>query len=300
MVKTIFVKKLISDDDIEDLLSFHVGSDYFETVIKEDVDVIIEETGEYLLRFRKKVIDESLCKQAYDNLLKFARRRTTLRGMASGTQGKKTAKTNNPVRSNIIGYFDKNSPFNKLIYKRAGVPQPKCRETSFTGNQKAQWELVIPYLKEIDRNYKELFPIEHERQRIACQSTKFKIEDTAFSTITINLNYQTSIHTDKGDYKGGFGNLCVIEEGEYQGGFTGFPQYGVAVDVRSGDFLGMNVHIPHCNTPIIGEGNRMSFVSYLRQGIVDKCKNEEIFTTEMFNDLKELPYVKKKKGEFYK
>ena len=147
MVKTIFVKKLISDDDIEDLLSFHVGSDYFETVIKEDVDVIIEETGEYLLRFRKKVIDESLCKQAYDNLLKFARRRTTLRGMASGTQGKKTAKTNNPVRSNIIGYFDKNSPFNKLIYKRAGVPQPKCRETSFTGNQKAQWELVIPYLK---------------------------------------------------------------------------------------------------------------------------------------------------------
>ena len=32
-----------------------------------------------------------------------------------------------------------------------------------------------------------------------------------------------------------------LEEGKYKGGYTGFPQYGVCVDVRHGDFLGMDV-----------------------------------------------------------
>ena len=301
MVKVIYVKQIISDEDMNDFMGMTVGETFFETVIKEDCDVIIEETGKYLLRFRKKVIPEDICKTAYKNLIKFANKKSTLRGMAGGgTKGKMTSKFNTPVRSNIIGYFDKLSPFNKLIFKRAGVPRPQCRETSFTGNQKEKWNLVIPYLKEIDRNYKELFPEEHEKQRVACQSTNFKIDNTAFSTITINLNFQTSIHVDKGDYKEGYGNLCVVEEGEYEGGYTGFPQYGVAVDVREGDFLGMNVHIPHCNTPIIGTGKRLSFVSYLREGIVEKCKYEPLFSTELFNALKELSWVKREKGMFYK
>ena len=41
----------------------------------------------------------------------------------------------------------------------------------------------------------------------------------------------------------------VIEDSEnpnkYEGAYTGFPQYGVAANVRTGDFLAMDVHEWH-------------------------------------------------------
>ena len=61
----------------------------------------------------------------------------------------------------------------------------------------------------------------------------------------------------------------------------GFPQYGVAVDVRQGDFLAMDVHQWHCNTPLEhskktiekDEIGRLSIVCYLRKNMI-KCKQK--------------------------
>ena len=72
-----------------------------------------------------------------------------------------------------------------------------------------------------------------------------------------------------------FDVLVVLEEGKYNGGYTGFPQYGVCVDVRHGDFLGMDVHKYHCNTqikPITKDYSRLSLVCYLREKMV-RCKD---------------------------
>ena len=84
----------------------------------------------------------------------------------------------------------------------------------------------------------------------------FYIKGTVFTTITINKNFRTAIHTDKGDLKEGFGNLVVCEEGKYKGGYSGFPQFGIAFDVRQGDFLAMDVHEWHCNTEITPVDNK--------------------------------------------
>ena len=37
---------------------------------------------------------------------------------------------------------------------------------------------------------------------------------------------------------------------EVNGGYTCFPQFGIGVDVRRGDFLAMDVHEWHMTTPI--------------------------------------------------
>ena len=78
----------------------------------------------------------------------------------------------------------------------------------------------------------------------------------------------------------------------YTGCYTGFPQYGVCVDVRDGDFLAMDVHEWHCNTEFYPTNpafidkytatpdeyvnqwhfNRLSVVCYLREGML-RCKN---------------------------
>ena len=76
----------------------------------------------------------------------------------------------------------------------------------------------------------------------------------------------------------GYGNLVVLEEGKYKGGYTGFPQYGVCVDARNGDFLAMDVHEWHCNTkiiPVTKDYTRLSMVAYLRKNMI-KCKGMKI------------------------
>jgi hypothetical protein len=90
------------------------------------------------------------------------------------------------------------------------------------------------------------------------------------------VNYQTATHTDKGDDDEGFGNLAVIEHGKYTGGETCFPQYGLGVDVRTGDILFMDVHQPHSNLPIVKKEEdtiRLSIVCYLRKKVWLNTKN---------------------------
>jgi hypothetical protein len=91
------------------------------------------------------------------------------------------------------------------------------------------------------------------------------------------VNFQTTVHTDKGDDEEGFGNLAVIEKGKYTGGETCFPQYGLGVDVRTGDIIYMDVHQPHGNLPINLESKdaeRLSIVCYLRKKIWEQTKGK--------------------------
>jgi hypothetical protein len=78
-------------------------------------------------------------------------------------------------------------------------------------------------IQDVDKLYAKLTPDHYKLQRKKANQTHFKIPGTSFTTVTTNVNYQTSIHTDKGDDDDGFGNLAVIERGEYSGGETCFP-----------------------------------------------------------------------------
>lgn len=236
----------------------------FDTVIKEDADVYTED-GELLLRFRKNVLKHT--DGVYDALKDLARHTTTDRGVATGSAKNTPTGHKNAVSSNIIGFFDKWSIAQKAIFKQKQIQAPKNRFTTWTMENEDKWNLVTPLIQEIDAQYKLLCPTHHLKQRTKALETPFHIRGTAFSTVTVNLDFQTATHTDSGDYPEGFGNLVVLEDGEYTGAETGFPEYGIAVDVRQGDFLAMDVHRLHGNTPKVGNGHRMSLVSYLRNGL---------------------------------
>jgi hypothetical protein len=187
--------------------------------------------------------------------------------------------------SNIIGFFDKWTIGQKGTFKRSGIKKPgECRYTSFNANYPEKFQRIVPLIKEIDEQYEQLCPAEYASQRKAAKSTPFHIKGTAFSTITTNLNFRTAAHQDTGDWPEGFGNLVVIERGApYKGSYTGFPQYGVAVDCRQGDFLAMDVHQIHGNSPYYPEDDtsqRISLVSYLREGIVKRCGNQELYDAQ--------------------
>ena len=299
-VTIIVVKKMMSDSQISNCEADYFDNNHYKHTINSDTDCYrIDENGDKILlaKFRKRVIPDHLSKLGMKNLKKAAMQKHDNRGASAGKidVSKMPKYANNPKlfhgkskfrilgyyskitgkfvnnslgnqsKSNIIGYFDKRD-------RNLGVGAPPCRTTAFTSQQYEKYKETIPLIKAIDRQFKKLIPDRHKiKHEQAHKTPKFVIADTSFSTVTINYNWRTALHKDAGDLKEGYGNLVVLEEGKYKGGETGFPQYGVCVDVRQGDFLAMDVHEWHCNTklvPISKDYTRLSMVAYLRENMI--------------------------------
>ena len=175
--------------------------------------------------------------------------------------------------------------------------------TAFNRDYFDKWVRALPFLERINCLFKELVPDAHSLQLDrARQTPKFQISDTAFSTVTINYSWRTASHKDAGDFSQGFGNLIVCEDEDnpynYNGCYTGFPKYGIAANIRNGDFIAMNVHEWHCNTEFVPDFdeellkseenrvrlnniknnwhyNRLSVVCYLREKMI-RCKDMDL------------------------
>jgi len=264
------VKKEYDDAKMEKKLNTFIKPEHIKTIIDHNADVYTED-GKLLLRFRKKAIsNDDHINAFYDNIIKFAKNVSSNRGNATGSKTHNLG-TNPKVMSNIFGFFDRWGPSQKVIFRKHNkTPKVSVRECRFNMEYPEEYKKTIPMIKDIDVLYAKLIPEKYKLQKKKANQTHFKIANTAFTTVTTNVNYQTSIHTDKGDDVEGFGNLAVIERGNYKGGETCLPQYGVGVDVRMGDILFMDVHQPHANLPIKKENDeaiRLSIVCYLREKV---------------------------------
>ena len=275
------LRKILTDRQTEGCLAKFLTDKHFPLVINDDADVYNED-GKLLMRFRKQVLSEANINSAYEGMKGFITNSSKDRGIASGSKPGTPTGKKNKVTSNILGFFDTWAVGQKSTFKHSGIKPPgSCRLTRFNAQHPEKFEQIVPLVQEIDKQYKDLCPKEYESQYKAAKATPFHIEGTSFSTVTTNLNFRTAGHQDKGDWPTGFGNLVVIEKGAgYKGSYTGFPQYGVAVDCRTGDFVAMDVHQIHGNTPMIKEdetSQRISLVCYLREGIIKKCGNQKMY-----------------------
>ena len=293
-----YVDKDYDDAKLSKVLNKKLKRSDIKDIIDDDADVYTTD-GKLLLRFRKNKLNKDNIEAFYDNVIDFAVTPTSNRGSASGSKSK-NVRDNPKIMSNIIGYFDRLSPQHKFKYKQQGKPLPKIttRETRFVTDYPEKYKKLIPLIKEIDKYYKEYAPEHYAKQKKKANQTPYHIADTSFTTVTTNVNYQTTVHTDKGDDPEGFGNLVVIEHGKYNGGETCFPQYGIGVDVRTGDVLYMDVHQPHGNLPVDLESKdakRLSIVSYLRKNIWDQTKGKTRKFMEKHN--KTMKNIMKNKKE---
>ena len=308
----------LSDEECDTLRGKHLDDTYYDTLITEDMDCLRED-GSILFKFRKSICskdEQEVAFLAFKNLAKA----THSRGASAGpidpnsTYWKKrkiikispggwsanyenvsgksnNMKIQNEVASNIIGYWSET--------KGIGQTLP-CRLSHYSRKEFLKEEDGYPFLQRISKSYKNLHPEWYEKQMEQVNmNPDFAIGDTPFSTITINRNFRTAVHKDAGDY--GFGNLSVLEYGHYHGGYFILPKYRIAIDMRSGDHLCVDVHEYHANTAlyeteedkvlndelpdifkdnldvgVIGLNNRyarISLVCYLR-GELKKCEME--------------------------
>ena len=303
-----YVKKNITDAGMERHKHQFVTPSLIDIIINDDADVYTDD-NRLLMKFRKGKLSKD---KIDENMIDFARTTSTSRRLTSGVRTKKHSDSDKKEKdiaamTNIVGYFDSLGPSQKMLLKKHGVKlNPAVRETRFNMLYPDKFKKLIPLIREIDTYYEKNVPDHYKRQHRKAKQTYFKIADTAFTTVTTNVNYKTTIHTDRGDDAEGFGNLVVIERGKYTGGETCFPQYGIGVNVRTGDVLFMDVHEWHGNLPIHLENKdavRLSIVCYLRHRLWEKTRGKSkkfmkkhIATYRRLHDLTHKPSSNKGGG----
>jgi hypothetical protein len=161
--------------------------------------------------------------------------------------------------TDFLGWMDKSKHGDRFT---------ECRETAWSLENPEVLEAARPFVREVDRIYREELPDHWQKQREFMDRTSpdFKFDDSVFSTVTVNRNKRTTYHYDHDDFRGGMGNLVVLDSNG--GGALVMPRYRLAFLPKPTDVLLMNVHEMHGNAVFTGE--RLTAVLYAREHI-DEC-----------------------------
>jgi len=257
---------ILTDEECKSLKGKFLDDSSYKMLITEDCDCY-KEDGSVLFKFRKKLLtpnEADLGFFAFKGLTKGTRgrgasagpidpnsvywkKRKVLEISKGGWSAKyevdgkvSKMKVQNEVSSNVIGYWSETKNLGKLL---------PCRLSHFTRFEYLKYEDGCWVIQKISNSYKnlnkEMYDLQMKQAQIHPDLT---IGDTPFSTITVNRNFRTAVHKDSGDF--GFGNLTVLENGFYHGGYFVIPKYGIAVDMKGGDHLCVDVHEYHGNTEL--------------------------------------------------
>ena len=273
MVRKIYVEKQYSDKEFDkDAHGKNFPANWFSKPIKGSTDCYwIDEAGNerVLFKFRKNAIkgrglNLPRVREIYEN---FTKPRRMEKGFFQKRHKPKSYEYRS-LKSKLSGFYDRPTYHQSKYFRTRSV----CRATRFTRDHPELWDEVVPFFNKIGKLYKKLAPIPYERQITAIKKVPkdMRIGNSPFTTITSNYNWRTATHKDRGDYKEGLGNLTILGDHGFKGGYVGFPQFKVCVDMKPKDFLIMDVHQWHCNTPLKADANnvRLSFVCYFRHNMM--------------------------------
>lgn len=244
----------------------HATHDDYDVLLHGDCKVFAPD-GSMFCALVRGGMDAELSEAAYPALHKLRSQVTDNRPGYSGGDTNDVGgnqRSSVKVRSAVIGYFDR--------YPRI----PFCRQTAFTAKDTARWATVVPLAQQVSALLKKTVPMRHKVQQeyVSGIHPDFVIDDTVFTTITVNNCVTSAYHQDAGDYKPGFGVLTCLRRGNYSGFQLVFPEYRVAVDMQDRDVLFFDPHQWHGNVVGVGEGpegkpaeggwERISLVLYVR------------------------------------
>lgn len=296
-MKVITVKEHKTKEELEEIKGTYLDESFIKYPIPKENTTFKNEDGDIIAVYLNKIIPFEYCKKAFPFLRKASLRESNNRGIASGRTdelkvgmkidnmyvGKVLSRgrflplkkdgtlSNSPkaiaVLSSVIGYMDR--------YARI----PYCRMTEYSRRFFDEYKKTLPYIRYISKLYEKFVPEKYKLQKAYWEKINkdFRIDNTAFTTVTLNNNFRTACHTDKGDFKEGIGNLAVLERGKYDGAYTVIPKYGIALNVRNTDVGFFDVHEIHGNTELVKHGacERLSVVCYVREKMINCGSAEE-------------------------
>ena len=113
--------------------------DSFNDIINHDADAYTED-GKLLFKFRKGILPQNNIDDFYDNVIEFAKKNPSrCRGAESGS-AIKNMKYNKPIKSNIFGYYDTWTIYQKHMFKTLQIKPYPVRLTRFTKDYPEKWK----------------------------------------------------------------------------------------------------------------------------------------------------------------
>ena len=274
-MRKLCVETQMADSPVAELKGKMLDDSHVKHTIGSESTTVVTPEGNVLAVLIKNVLPSTLCLTAEPLFLSAATATVihSFRGTAAGEKMVQRPKLDGTLskvltvpdvprlrgaKHGVLGYMDaSNNGLNP------------CRTTSYTRDHWEQFSTtVMPYVQAVDGVFQTYMPERWAAQMsVASTTPDYTIAGTTFSSITVNLNFATATHQDKGDLAEGFGVLTSFRSGEYAGGSLVFPKYGLAVNVCTGDVLLADVHQWHGNLPIRGtpdDYQRLSCVMYYR------------------------------------
>jgi hypothetical protein len=163
--------------------------------------------------------------------------------------------------TSIYGYVDR--------YART----PYARACMFNRDHPDKWKLVQPFIRSVDACFAFHAPEKYAIQKCVAEEIPpdWIIGRTAFSTLTVNVNFSIGYHQDANDLKEGLGVMAHLCLGEYQDGLLVIPRYRVALKLKHRDVVLFDVQQVHGVEPLKGAWGRftrMTIVHYLREDLL--------------------------------
>lgn len=268
-------------DDVSHLEGKQLDETHYDVMVDGELTTVLKPDGSPLLIYVPEAIPRDECLAAFDILRKLnnppTNRAVAVAGKShrqirrDGTKSKTIRLQNYEVAgisSAIIGYYDRYVRF------------PYCRQTAFNADHPELFKKIEPFISHCDQTFSKHAPERYAAQRQAADNTSqdFVIQNTAFSTVTVNKNWSTLGHYDSGDFADGMGVMSCLRAGRFSGGALVFPAYRVAVQMRTGGVCLADVHELHGNTKIVPYNTqpyeRVSCVLYFRKNMM-QCGTAE-------------------------
>lgn len=267
--------------DNEDRIGEELHEDEFNIRIRKDADVYLcndDNRLRLLFSYRRHAIKDATTwfktlNECFDTPILASDRRFR----AAGSEKKRVL-----VRSGIIGFYDRLTPQHKIQLGVHGAG----RTTAFVRHYPDRWKRCVPFFQTISELYHQYCPQFFKIQKKFIQKIEpaLRISKTVFTTATVNQNWSTHVHTDRGDFPHGMSCMAVLGK-DYRGGWLGFPRRGILVEIGPGDLIMMDSHEPHGNTPIrftADDGKRLSLVCYVRTDLEKYHERVETKSGQIF------------------
>lgn len=189
----------------------------------------------------------------YTNIAKWKETENLVKASLSTDAKSSTRTSGAKTRSSVFGYM----PRNALRYNY-------CRKTISTKTETKNWNVLVDFAKnKLMPFYLENFYIDLEKKMQDRILSDWKIDDTIFTTISINFNQLIKTHTDSFNTKGSLSNVLILKENA-RGGELYLPEYDAYIPQNHGDltiFRGEEILHGVCECDI-SKGFRASLVFY--------------------------------------
>lgn len=198
----------------------------------------------------------------------FSTLRDELVSNVSITTLRKTCAPTKVIQSGVIGWYDSwtGTQRNKLA-RRGATHIPPIRACMFNLHYPTTTRHVYDILKQVNRLFKQVYPDQYRWQHRTVKQSGFGICNSAFTTITVNVDTHLLSHRDDNNLTGGI--CAIVTLGRWTGCNIILPEYNTGFNVQQGDVLFFDNSQLHCTSPI-HSGSRVSLVFYAREGVVKK------------------------------